>query len=272
MNHEIEQTTHPVARPILRKLEKYNAWARIRVATTIGALIVIALGAMLDINVGTFSSFSLGPITVACPLGVAQIMAASQTILPGLAFAGLLGIGLTIIFGRAFCGWLCPGRWIFNHGPRTAKTPWKHRAWVQGGIVAGVIGAAVFAHNPLFCIVCPVGAICRGAVAAGTGVSILPSIGWLGALFSVEWLSGRSWCRDLCPVGATLSRISALNPFIKPKANVEKCRPCLACMKTCPEVMNLSQTPDLATCTKCFACQGACPRDAVDINVITRVN
>lgn len=268
MNTEIEKIPQPVARPAVRKIEKYNSWARIRFVTTIVVLILIILSAMLDINLGTFSSFSLGPITVACPLGVAQIMAASQTFLPGLALAGLLGFLLTVFFGRAFCGWLCPGRWIFNHGPRTAKTPWKYRGWVQGGIVASVIGAAMFAHNPLFCIICPVGAICRGAIAAGTGGSVLPSVGWLGALLSVEWLSGRSWCRDLCPVGATLSRISALNPFIKPKANEEKCRPCLACMKKCPENMNLSQTPSLASCTKCFACQGACPRDAVEINLI----
>jgi len=266
---EIEQK-QVAARPIVRKRVTNDKWARARFATTIGALLVITLGAGLDINVGTFSSFSLGPVTIACPLGVAQIMAASQTFLPGLAFAGLLGIALTIFFGRAFCGWLCPGRWLFNRAPRMAKTGWKNRAWVQGGIVAGVIGAAVAFHNPLFCIICPVGSICRGAVAAGAGGSILPSLGWLGAVFGAEWLSGRSWCRDLCPVGATLSRISALNPFVKPKAQPEKCRPCLACMKKCPESVNLSQQPDMASCTKCFACQGACPRDAVAITLVNK--
>ena len=266
----VEPTTQPVARPAVRKREKFNTWARVRFATTVGAMLLIVVSAMLDINVGTFSSFSLGPVTVACPLGVAQILLATQSFVPMLAIAGLLGFVLTVFFGRAFCGWLCPGRWIFNHGPRTAPTAFKSRSWIQGGIIAGVLGAAVAFHNPLFCIICPVGSICRGAVAAGAGGSILPSIGWLGALISVEWLSGRSWCRDLCPVGATLSRISALNPFVKPKANIEKCRPCLACMKKCPESVNLSQTPDLASCTKCFACQGACPRDAVEIKLVAK--
>ncbi len=266
----VDPPTQSVARPAVRKRAQFNTWARVRFAATLGAMLLIALSALLDINVGTFSSFSLGPVTVACPLGVAQILLASQTFVPTLALAGLLGLGLTIFFGRAFCGWLCPGRWIFNHAPRTAATPFKARVWVQGGIIAGVLGAAVAFHNPLFCIVCPVGAICRGAVAAGAGGSIVPSIGWLGALLSLEWLSGRSWCRDLCPVGATLSRISALNPFVKPQANPEKCRPCLACMKKCPEGVNLSQTNELSTCTKCFACQGACPRDAVEIKLVAK--
>ncbi|MBI5300819.1 MAG: 4Fe-4S binding protein [Chloroflexi bacterium] len=232
---------------------------------TILALAVIAFSAHWNLGLGTFSVFGWGPLRIACPLGVAQIIAATQTIVPTLAIAGLATVILTMIFGRVFCGWFCPGRWLFNHGPRTAQQPWAAREWIQGGIIASVIGLSYVFHNPLFCIICPVGSICRGALAVSTGESLLPAFGWLSALVSVEWLSGRAWCRDLCPVGAMYSRISALNPFIKAKANPEKCRPCLACMKKCPEGMNLSQTSNLSTCTKCFACESACPRDAVEI-------
>ncbi len=255
-------------RPVVKKKNMTSSrWSRIQILTTLGALGLIIVSARMGWGLGSFSTFGWGPFEIACPLGVAQIMAATQTIVPALVIAGLVGVLVTILFGRAFCGWLCPGRWLFNRGPRTAKTPWKYRAWVQGGIIATVLGAAVTFHNPVFCIICPVGSICRGAMVAGTGGSILPSVGWLSALFSVEWLSGRSWCRDLCPVGATLSRISALNPFIKVQANPEKCHPCLACMKKCPEGVNLSQSPDLSTCTKCFACQGTCPRGAVEVKL-----
>ncbi|MBI5300817.1 MAG: 4Fe-4S binding protein [Chloroflexi bacterium] len=267
---ELEQPIQAIARPAIKKRAQHDTWSRFRFVTTVSAIVLIALGAATNVNIGTFSSFSLGPVTIACPLGVAQIMAATQSFIPALALAGLAGVLLTILFGRAFCGWLCPGRWLFNHSPRMAKQGWKHRAWVQSGVITGVVGLAWVFHNPVFCIICPVGSICRGAVALGGGGSILPALGWLSALLSVEWFSGRSWCRDLCPVGATLSRISALNPFVKVKADSEKCRPCLACMKKCPESVNLSQATEMSTCTKCFACQGVCPRDAVEIKLINK--
>jgi ferredoxin-type protein NapH len=248
-----------------RKIETRTRWNYWRAGMTIFALVVIALSAHWNLGLGTFSVFGWGPLRIACPLGAAQVMAATQTWMPTIAIAALATIVFTLILGRVFCGWFCPGRWLFNHGPRTAKQPWAAHGWIQGGIIAGVIGLSYVFHNPLFCIICPVGSICRGALAVGTGESLLPSIGWLGALVSAEWLSGRSWCRDLCPVGAMYSRISALNPFIKPKANPDKCHPCNVCVKNCPEGIVLSKSPDLSTCTKCFACQAACPREAVEI-------
>jgi ferredoxin-type protein NapH len=240
-------------------------WRTIQIATMLGALILIVASARWEWNWGTFSSFGWGPFQIACPLGVAQVIAATQEFIPALALAGLAGVLVTIIFGRAFCGWICPGRWIFNCAPRTAPKPWAARPWIQTGIVAGVIGLSWVCHNPLFCVICPVGGICRGAIGLNTGGNWLSSVGWLGAIIGMEWLSRRSWCRDLCPVGALLSRISVLNPFLKVRANPEKCHPCLVCMKKCPEGINLSKNPDLATCTKCFACQSACPRGGVEI-------
>jgi len=262
---ELETTPQTIARPAIKPRTMNRPWAQIRFVTTISALLLIGSSAAWNIEVGTFSSLRLGPITIACPLGVAQVLAATQTFVPALALGGAAGIILTVLFGRAFCGWLCPGRWIFNRGPRTAPKPLPARNWVQGGIVAGVVGLAWLVHNPVFCVICPVGAVCRGAVAVGTGGNWLPTLGWLSALIGAEWLSGRSWCRDVCPVGAMLSRLSALNPFFKIKRDATKCRPCTACMKSCPENLNLSQTPDLSPCTKCFACQSTCPRDAVEI-------
>jgi polyferredoxin len=258
----VETTVRP---SLKRKSAARVPWRRLQIATMFGALILVAASARWELGLGTFSSFGWGPFRIACPLGVAQVMVASQEFIPALALAGLTGIALTIIFGRVLCGWVCPGRWIFNRSPRIAPKGWAARPWIQSGIVAGVIGLSWACHNPVFCIICPVGGVCRGAIAASTGGSLLPTIGWLGALVGVEWFSGRSWCRDLCPVGAMLGRISALNPFLKVRANPERCHPCLACMRTCPEGINLSKDTDLSTCTKCFACQSACPRGSVEI-------
>ncbi len=243
-------------------------WQRLRLLTTITVLSMIALGAGLSVDLGTYSSFSIGPVRISCPLGVAQVMAASQTFIPALALAGLIGILLTVLFGRAFCGWLCPGRWIFNRGVGRASTSWGGKPWIQSAIAGGVVGLSFFCHTPVFCVICPAGVACRGAIALGTGGSLLPTFGWLSGLVGLEWISGRSWCRDLCPLGSAISFLSRLNPFIKVKANQARCRPCVACETACPEGLNLSRDKDFSVCTKCLACEAACPRGAVEIRLV----
>ena len=90
----------------------------------------------------------------------------------------VLPIILTVLLGRFFCGWICPGRWIFNRGPAANSKPGRTRTWMQRAVIGGVIGASFLCHTPVFCVICPAGVVCRGAIAAGTGGSFLPAIGW----------------------------------------------------------------------------------------------
>jgi ferredoxin-type protein NapH len=244
-----------------------GGWPRIRFAATIVFLLLVVLSTRFENVTISTSYIGIGEWGIACPLGVAQVLAATGRPAPALAVAGLAGILLIVLWGRAFCSWICPGRWIFNRGPAQAGQPWKHRAWVQRIIVGGVVGAAYACHNPLFCTICPAGVICRGAIAAGTGGSLLPAVGWLSALVGMEWATGRSWCRDMCPLGAAISQLSRLNPFLKPKRNLARCVPCAACQRACLEGLNLAHCTDISTCTKCLACLSACPRDAVEVKL-----
>ena len=259
-------TTRTLSRPrTKRKAAPVGIWPRVRFVTTAVFFLLVALSGQFKWITFSTSYIGIGDWGIACPLGVVQILAATGKIAPPLALAGLGGMVLIVLSGRAFCGWICPGRWIFNQGPGQNSKPWKYRAWAQRAIVGGVIGASYVCHNPLFCTICPAGVICRGAIAAGTGGSLLPAVGWLSALVGMEWATGRSWCRDMCPLGALISQVSRLNPFLKPKRTPETCVPCVACQRACPEKLNLSKDTDFSSCTKCFACQAACPRGAVEI-------
>lgn len=246
----------------------FGRWSRGRAVFTILFFVLVGLSPQFE-NITISPSFiGIGEWGISCPLGVAQVLAASRTLAPTLLIGGLVGLVLIVFTGRAFCSWICPGRWTFNQGPTVDRKPWKYGKWVQRGIVGGLLGASFACHNPLFCTICPAGVACRGAIAAGTGGSILPSVGWMTSLVGLEWATGRSFCRYLCPLGAVITWVSKFNPFLKPQANPATCVPCTACQKVCPMDLNLSTDTDLSACTKCFACHEACPRGAVTINLI----
>ncbi|MFC1936320.1 4Fe-4S binding protein [Chloroflexota bacterium] len=247
-----------------RKKKETNFWPRVRFAVTV--LVFLLVG--LNLLGGTTCMVSIGGIEIACPLGVVQFFAAARKFIPALLVAGAMGFGLIVLFGRAFCGWICPGHILFNQKPKMPPFQKKIRVWFQGALVGGVVGISFLCHNPLFCVICPAGVFCRGAIAAGSGGSVLPSIGWMGALVGVEWISKRSWCRDFCPLGAIIRFSSRLNPFLKFKANSNRCVPCKVCEQVCPEGINLSQNSDISGCTKCFNCQVICPREAVELKLI----
>jgi ferredoxin-type protein NapH len=249
-----------------KRVQKASYWPKIRFFVTLAFFLLIGS----SVWVGSSCAIGVGGMEIACPLGVVQVMVAARQIIPALLLGGLGGILLIVIFGRAFCSWICPGRWIFNRGPAANSKPGRVRTWMQRAVIGGVIGASFLCHTPVFCVICPAGVVCRGAIAAGTGGSILPTIGWLGTLIGIEWTTGRSFCRDMCPLGTMFGWLSRLNPFFKFKADPEKCIPCQACSRACPEAMNLSQEDlDLSRCSKCFACQTACPRDAIELKVIS---
>ncbi len=149
-----------------RRQTQSVAWQRARAITTIAAMLAIGVAASVKVEPGTFSSVTLGPVRISCPLGVAQVIAASREFVPALVLAGLAGLGLIVLFGRAFCGWLCPGRWIFNRG-RFAETPWRAQTWIQTALAGGVVVLAGVCRAPFFCVVCPAGVVCRGAIAVG---------------------------------------------------------------------------------------------------------
>ncbi len=243
-------------------------WPKIRAAFTITFFVLAALSAASNKLTVSTSFIGIGEWGIACPLGVAQVILATRELSPVFALGGLLGVVGIMFSGRFFCSWICPGRFVFNQGPTKNSKPWKHRKLAQRLISGGVLGAAFACHNPVFCTICPAGVACRGAIAAGTGGSLAPTLAWFGVLLGTEWATGQSWCRDLCPLGATISQLSALNPFIKVRRKEDVCRPCKACQKACPMGLNLSKDTDFSSCTKCFACQSACPRGAVTIALV----
>lgn len=79
-----------------------------RTLTALAFLVMTAVGLAWHTGWGTLSSFGIGSIAQICPLGAFEAMLADCTFLPQ-AFFGLCVVAIiVVIFGRIFCGWVCP--------------------------------------------------------------------------------------------------------------------------------------------------------------------
>ena len=76
------------------------------VAAVVFCFLTICLVA--GINMGTLSGFGWDAFSALCPLGAFTTMLATKTMVPRAVFSSIIMALLVFVFGRAFCGWICP--------------------------------------------------------------------------------------------------------------------------------------------------------------------
>ncbi len=204
---------------------------------------------------------------------VVPVFAARAGIVPGsLVVYGALFLS-SLILGRAFCGWFCPGaavQEILSLIRSPAKAGWADR--IKYGICGGwsllVLGTAIRAggfHGIDFSFGTQQGGILQ-EILMRTGHFIV--IGALGAALGA-WAS----CRYICWIAPFLvagSRIRALFriPGLRVALRGETCSGCEACRTVCP--MRVNVDPRVAgpirsaDCILCGNCVDACPSNSVE--------
>ena len=167
----------------------------------------------------------------------------------------------------------------------------------KGILASALVGSAVLKF-PVFCAVCPIGIVSRGMIHFKSMMAItrMWMVWWL-ELLSVPIVATllslrekRYWCKRICPVGAFLGIVAALNPFIKPRVKKERCvmkgspEDCedyhvdycgwcrimddRKCEKVCPVDISLVDHGSLAQCTKCLECYAVCDYDAISVDFL----
>jgi ferredoxin-type protein NapH len=164
----------------------------------------------------------------------------------------------------------------------------KYATVANGILVTAVVGSAI-ARLPLFCAICPIGAIARGMfhlkawtnilgarflnVKNAAGLSIdMPIIVEFAVIIPLVAVllslrEKRYYCRKICPVGALIKLVSKFNPFLKPVKNPNKCvcpTDYEACKKVCPQGLG-PQEKTSSECTKCLECYAQCKNKNVRI-------
>ena len=86
-----------------------RSWAkRLQFALPLAIIIGVGVGFTLNYGTGSISSLGWEDIAIICPLGAISSMLASKTFIPRAAIALIFALVFVLVFGRAFCSWVCP--------------------------------------------------------------------------------------------------------------------------------------------------------------------
>ena len=235
------------------------------------------------------AAFVAQGVAVSEPVGVLQLAFASISDLALVGRTVIIGsivfVVTVILLGKAFCAWACPVGTIVDAFD-TVLEKLKFRPWLtvrspqkknpgstsllgngmgRYAVLASVLSGSALLKFPVWCVLCPIGTLCRGAVAGaefamGAQLLTVPAVG------ALSLGQKRFWCRYLCPVGGFLTLVARLNPFIKPHVQNDALhRDCGACKRICPEGIDICNEKSLASCTKCLDCYVKCPFGSVKI-------
>jgi len=179
----------------------------------------------------------------------------------------------TLLFGRIFCGFLCPfgalqdllDKIVPARLQKEVPQAVHDRAlWVKYGLLAGIlIPALAGSHTSLYQYVEPFGTV------------FFPSTSVLLWAIALAFLVAsaivpRFYCRYVCPLGAALAIGSLVS--LKRIRRVEQCSHCKVCEQNCPTGAIRDERVDFKECVRCNVCEtkliekaGVCKHDMEDI-------
>ena len=226
----------------------------------------------LDAIKGTTWSATIFGLKLSDPLSVVGQISAGLDIYSPFLITALIPIIITLIFGRIFCGWICPATLLYELNTNMAA--WLHRAGlpignrhfdrrlkylvlVIGGILSMVTGSVLFAaiYPPAIIGREIYYAIALGGFGAGAVFFVLT------LLFDLM-VARRGFCRYVCPGGALYSLLGRYRLFrIQRKA--DSCNDCAKCTAVCEFELDPMRDGFGQECNNCTACIAVCPTDAL---------
>lgn len=192
----------------------------------------------------------------------------------------LLLVGITLLFGRAFCAWMCPlgtledAAGLVASSRRVSRSPlgWlaRHDRWFKLLKIAMLLVVILALFHGNFTSERPHPYVIRSPelwnwdairLSGALGLSRYPwRIAILAGALLGALLIPRFWCRWLCPLGWILGLFNKIAPF-RLRRNEAACSSCGRFPKACVH----HTIPETTDCIVCGECAAQCPQQAISL-------
>ncbi len=210
------------------------------------------------------------------PLAIVGQVAASLSFFWAFILTALIPVIVTLLFGRVYCGWICPATLLYELNDnfavwlRKAGLPISRRKLDRrikyvvlgvGIVLSMFFGAAIFGsiYPPVIIGREIYYAIALGGFGAG-------AVFFLMTLLFDLMVTRRGFCRYVCPGGALYSILGRYRLF-RIKRNVTICDDCAKCNVVCQFGLDPLQDDFGMECNNCTACIAVCPTDALEFTM-----
>lgn len=233
----------------------------------------------LDAVKGTTWSGNFGSLQLSDPLAVLGQVAASLSLYWPFIASALIPLVATLLFGRFYCGWICPATFLYELN--TVLALWLQRFGIKTGqrrfdrrlkylvLALGLVVSAI-TGSVLVSMIYPPAIIGRelyfGIALGGVGAGL--SFFVLTLLFDLL-VSRRGFCRYLCPGGALYSLLGRYRLF-RIRREVAQCNDCAKCNAVCEFGLDPLRDHFGQECNNCSACMAVCPTDALRFRAALR--
>ena len=203
-------------------------------------------------------------------------------------FALLIGVlGVSLVAGRAFCGWICPLGTVQDYLARLARRLSGEKRYIRGKkskarfpmklpkridkwaryikyvLLFVIMWVSITAVYPPLHYLCPVRATFSFQM---TGLLWSVLITFIVTSMLVE----RFWCKYLCPLGAALAVFNKIAP-LRMQLNNDSCVDCGRCDTECPmDIEDVHANSRDLECIQCLECLETCAiPDTITLETIT---
>lgn len=249
----------------------------------------IYTGKSKNICVPVLNCYSCPGALGSCPIGALQaVLGGLHSRFPFYVLGSMMLFG--VVLGRVICGFLCPFgllQDLLNKIPHKkiviSKKVDKYMRYVKYLILFFIVillptvfRSSLGGSPPYFCkYFCPVGTL-EGGIPLVILNESLRNIAdvlfqWKAFILLLIVIASifvpRFFCRYLCPLGAFYSIFHRFS-LIQMHLDKEKCTGCMACEKSCPMQVHITDKINSPECIRCGICQKHCSVHAIHYSTL----